>query len=277
MAVTEKIQLLGGAYYTGKNIPTVLTLTSIPTSSELDYVAAEDFDDTMINSILPRAVEEKINFNSLLEIDYQWLLRCLRIINYGPYFTTNYIYCDKCGGHQGDYTVNLNTIECKQLPEGSTGEFVIKKDEFIDFDKDVHVKLLTIKEALDCMKDGQFNDPATGKPNRRLARLSYMITSIGNEKFLNPIETRLHLLNDFSAADYQILKAMEKNLTDFGLRAGGHCTCPHCGGSASFLAFVDDRYFRPTLDDLRRWKADKAKRQIEDAARSKTANVRNNR
>ena len=82
MAISEKVELLGGDYYKDSGIPKVLTLTSIPTASELEYVSAEDFDETMISTILPKAVEEDVDFNKLLEVDYQWVLRCLRIINY---------------------------------------------------------------------------------------------------------------------------------------------------------------------------------------------------
>lgn len=81
--VSERIELLGKGLY--KDIPDILTLKSIPTASELDYVGSEDFERTMIDKILPAAVEESINFNNLLEIDYFWVCRCLRILNYGPY------------------------------------------------------------------------------------------------------------------------------------------------------------------------------------------------
>ena len=66
MAISEKIELLGKGLY--KDIPDTLTLTSIPTASELDYVGGEDFEKTMIDIILPKAVQESIDFNQLLEI-----------------------------------------------------------------------------------------------------------------------------------------------------------------------------------------------------------------
>ena len=35
--------------------------------------------------------------------------------------------------------------------------------------------------------------------------------------------------------------------------------CPKCKSkNASFIALVDDRFFRPTMGDLRAWKADRA-------------------
>ncbi len=275
MAISEKIELLGGDYYKDVGIPKTLTLTSIPTASELEYVSAEDFDETMLASILPKAVEEKINFNTLLEIDYQWILRCLRIINYGPYYTTNVIRCPKCGAKYGEFQVNLQGVDCISLPPDFNGEFTIKRDEFIDYQGDVKFKMLTIREALNAMKDPQFEDKQDKKIDRRLARLCYSIKSMGTDVHLNPVEVRLKILKELSAADYVILKEMSKQLTNYGLRAGGNCICNTCGSKeAVFIAPVDDRYFRPTMGDLRTWKADKRKREAENTARGKADTVR---
>ena len=52
--ISEKIELLGKGLYT--DIPDELTLTSIPTASELDYVGREDFEATMLDVILPQAI-----------------------------------------------------------------------------------------------------------------------------------------------------------------------------------------------------------------------------
>ena len=274
MAISEKIELLGGDYYKDVGIPKTLTLTSIPTASELEYVSAEDFDETMIASILPKAIEEKINFNALLEIDYQWILRCLRIINYGPYYTTNVIRCPNCGAKYGEFQVNLQGVECIPLPPDFNGEFVIKRDEFIDYQGDVKFKMLTIREALNAMKDPQFEDKQDKKIDRRLARLCYSIKSMGTDVHLNPVEVRLKILKELSAADYVILKEMSKQLTNYGLRAGGNCICSCGSEEAVFIAPVDDRYFRPTMGDLRTWKADKRKREAENTARGKADTVR---
>ena len=138
--ISEKIELLGKGLY--KNIPDQLTLKAIPTLSELDYVGSEDFDETMISKILPAAVEEKIDFNQLLEIDYQWVCRCLRLLNFGPYHTTNSIFCSNCGKTSyGEYQVDLRTIECKVLPEGFKNEIVIPKDSFLDFSGENYIRI----------------------------------------------------------------------------------------------------------------------------------------
>ena len=267
MAISEKIALLGKGLY--KDIPDVLTLKAIPTASELDYVGGEDFQATMLDVILPKAVEEKIDFRQLLEMDFQWICRCLRILNYGPYFTTNAIYCPDCDAiSHGDYQVDLRTVDVKTLPENFSNNIVISKDEFIDFNGDIVLHLPTIQEVMNADKDPLFAD-STGNGNHSLARLCYMIKAIdGNAKVSAP-EIKFMIQNKLSDADYKILKAKATELTDYGLRAGGTTGCPKCGShNAAYVALVDDRFFRPTLGDLRKWKAD---RLAENSGRSGNA------
>ena len=272
MAITEKIELLGKGLY--ENIPDVLTLSSIPTASELDLVGSEDFDTTMLEVILPAAVQEEVDFKQLLEIDYTWICRCLRILNYGPYHTTNAIFCEKCGAVYGEHIVNLNTMQCKPLPEGFVNDIVITKDEFIDFDGDIHLKLPTIQKVKNAEKDKAFMTPS-GKPNTALARMCYMISSIKGKDTLNPIEIKMFIQNELSSADYLLLKSKVIELTDYGLRVGGVAKCPKCGNpEATFLALVDDRFFRPTVGALRKWKNDKRAGEGKDISGSKTTTVR---
>lgn len=258
--LSEKIQLLGKGLYT--DIPDELTLTSIPTASELDYVGSEDFEATMLDKILPTAVKEQINFRNLLEIDFQWLCRCLRILNYGPYHTTNTIFCPDCGKTSyGEYRVDLQTIECKPLPEGFTNEMIVSKDEFIDFEGDVVLKLPTIQETMNAYKDKAFINEK-GRVNRELARMCYMVKSIKGKKNLTPIEIKMMIQKELSSADYIILKDVVSTMTDYGLRAGGSTMCPKCQSKdAAFIALVDDRFLRPTLGDLREWKHNRSSRQ----------------
>ena len=53
-----------------------------------------------------------------------------------------------------------------------------------------------------------------------------------------------------------------------------NAVCPKCGNTnATFIAMIDDRYFRPTLGDLRSWKTDKNRERVEKSIRSKTKDV----
>ena len=256
--LSEKFELLGKGLYNG-TIPDVLTLKSIPTASELDYVGSEDFDKVMIEKILPMAVEEKIDFNNLLEIDYQWLCRCLRILNYGPYNTVNTIFCSNCKTtSHGEYTVNLYTVDCVPLPVGFKNNIVISKDEFIDFDGDVVLHLPTIRDIMTAYADTAFTN-GEGEIDRELARICYCIKQLGKSTGMTPFEVKITILEKFSAADYQILKQVMNDVTNYGLRIAGKCQCPKCKTTdATFIVLTDDKFFRPTLGDLRAWKADRA-------------------
>lgn len=272
MAISEKIQLLGKGIY--NDIPDELTLTSITTGSELDYVGSEDFDEVMLTKILPRCIEENIDPKKLLEIDYYWILRCLRFINYGPYVNVGAIFCEACETtSRGEYVANLETVPCKPLPENFKNTIVISKDEFISFDKDIEIHIPTIQEIMNSRKDKQFQD-AFGKSNRQFARLCYMITSIGGQK-MDPVSIRMRLQKDLEPADYIILNELASNLTDYGLRAGGSIVCPKCHNeNAAFVAFIDERFFRPSMDLLRRWGQDRNRRKMEDVSRAQNTEVR---
>lgn len=273
MALSEKVELLGKGLYDGQ-IPDEITIKSIPTGSELDYIGAEDFDKTMLNEILPACIEEDINPRLLLEIDYQWVLRCLRFLNYGPYVNVGAIFCDKCGTtSRGDYIANLSTVGCKTLPEGFVNSLTVSKDEFIDFNKDITFKLPTISRVLASREDKQFKD-AFGHTNRRFARMCYMITAIGTEK-MDPVAIRTYLQKNMSSADFLLLQDKMSELDDYGLRAGGTIKCPKCGNEdAAFPAFVDERLFRPTVGALRRWRDDKCGRAGKDLSRNAKQSVR---
>jgi len=278
MAISEKITLLGKGLYTG--IPDVLTLKAIPTASELDYVGGEDFQATMLDIIFPKAIEEQINFRQLLEIDFQWICRCLRILNYGPYYTTNAIYCPDCGRvTNGEYQVDLRSVEVKVLPEEFVNAITISRDEFIDFNGDIVLHLPTIQEMMNAAKDQVFADK-NGDINYNLARLCYLISSINGNSKMTPMEKMYEIQNKLSSADFIILKNRAFELTDYGLRAGGTTICPKCGSKESaFAALVDDRFFRPTLGNLRSWKADRNAQKIggpsssDSASRERVENI----
>jgi len=252
----NKCQLLGKGLY--KDIPEELTLGRIPTISDLDYTTGDAFDKFLLDKILPVSIEDKINFNDLLEIDFQWICRALRIHNYGPYHTTTTIWCEDCGEtSSGEYQVDLRRIDCKYLPDKFVNEFSIKRAEFLDFKGDVVLKLPTIQKILNAYKDKQFqsND---GRVNREFARICYMITTIKGKVGMTPIEIKLMIEKEMSSADFMMLRGIITDLADYGLRAGGETKCPVCSSdTAVYMGLSEDRFFRPTLEDLRAWKKDR--------------------
>lgn len=270
--IAEKIELLGKNLYT--DIPGELTLSAIPTASELDYVGSEDFETTMLDKILPKAIEEDINFHKLLEFDFQWVCRCLRILNYGPMYTTNGLFCSHCGKVDGQVQVDLRTVNVKPIPEDLTvNDIVISKDEFIDFKEDIHIHIPTIQEMLNAYKDKLFQD-GTGKVNREYARICYMIIQIGKDNSINAVSAKNTIEKKMTSADYIILKDAVAKYTDFGLRAGGTCICPSCKQpGAAYIALADDRFFRPTVGDLKAGRNDRDLGQYKNISRSAKATV----
>lgn len=264
--MSEKIELIGKGLY--KDIPNELTLKAFPTVTELDYVSSEAFEKTMLESIFPQCIEEKINFYHLFEIDFQWICRCMRFLNYGPYFTTNMFLCENCGTLKQEGQVDLRVIDVKPFPEGFTNDIVIKKDDLIDYNQDIHLHMLTIEEALNLRKDKMFAKP-DGTINTSYARICYSITSMGQQNDITPVTAKLEIENQkkFSPADYKLLEIVVSDLTDYGLRGGGRCVCPQCHqNSAYFVALADDRFFRPAVGDLRRGKNDRSTRGIKESA-----------
>ena len=261
MAISEKLTLLGKGLY--KDIPDVITLKAIPTASELDYVGGEDFQKTMLDIIFPVAIEEKFDYYKLLEIDFLWICRCLRMLNYGYYYTTNAIYCSDCDQiSRGEYQVDLRTVEVKELPNGFVNAITISKDDFIDFNEDIVIALPTIQDTMNAARDPLFTD-RNGDTNTQLARICYMVKSVGNNNKMTSLEIKYAIQNRLSSADFFVLKSRVNELTDYGLRAGGKVMCPKCHSrDAAFVALVDDRFFRPTVGDLRSWKADRNASQV---------------
>jgi len=255
--ISEKIELLGKNVY--KDIPGELTLKAMPTVNELDYVSSEDFEQTMLENILPKCVEEKVDFYKLLNIDFYWICRCLRLLTFGPYFTTPRILCPDCGTISGEYQVNLKGVNCVPLPEDFTNDIVIPKSEFVDFQGDVHLKLLTVQDRINLKKDKMFMKG--NKQNTEYANLCYSITSIGKEKDVTPVSVKVFIEKELSRADYIILLDKFHESADFGLRAGGSTKCPICGNThAAFVALVDDRFLRPSVGDIKAGRNDRSAR-----------------
>ena len=268
--MSEKIELLGKDVYT--DIPGELTLKAFPTVTELDYVGSEDFEKTMLDDIFPQCIEEKVDFHKLLEIDFQWVCRGLRFLNYGPLFTTNGLICSNCGQVRQEVRVDLRTVGCLPLPDGFKNDVVISKDDLIDYGKDIHIHLLTIQEALDFRKDKLFNKK-DGTVNREYARICYTIHKMGNES-VNSVTAKLEIEKKMSPADFKVLESEVQRLTDYGLRGGGYCQCPQChGNTAAFMALADDRFFRPTVGDLREGRNDRAVGGLRVTPRSETEAV----
>ena len=240
MAISERIQLLSRY----DDIPPEITISCILTEDELRYVGDESYIDLMLDVIFPKVVAEQIDFHSLLEVDFHWICRCLRILSFGANHTTNSIFCDSCHNTSyGEYKVNLNTVGCIPLPEDAPEQFMIRSADFIDFTDNVFFNLMTINDLRRMSKDPLFV-MSDGKVDLIVGRLCYMITGFGTDINLTPIQVK-HIIRDrLSSADYYMLKSCINEMADFGLRSHGIAQCPKCGSrEAVFIALPDDRYY----------------------------------
>ena len=268
--MTEQVSLMGAGLYDG--IPDTITISELPTASELDYVAADDFHEVMLTKILPKCIEEDFDPKKLFEFDYYWVLRCLRIMNYGPYVEVGRIFCANCNEYtDGPFQCDVTAVESKPVPPNVRDMLHISRNEFMNFQKDVDLKLLTIQDVLNSRKDKQFQD-ALGNHDSSFARLCYEITAIGGIP-ADPVSTRTTIKSELSPADYRILQAVSRELLDFGLRSGGKVrhTCTNCGSDdGRFFVFVDEQFFRPSLDSLREWRKNRDRREDDDLHGVKT-------
>lgn len=132
----------------------------MPTATELEYVGAEDFDKAMVNDVLPKVVDdsEGMDFSELYDFDYDWLCRCLRLKSYGPYFTTNRIFCPDCNDvHRGEYQVDLRSVPITPMPKGFVNDLTVDAEEFIDCKDRISFKLLTVKDKMHIDQDTMFD------------------------------------------------------------------------------------------------------------------------
>lgn len=234
MPITERVQLLGNY----QSIPKVLTISSLDTSKDMSLVGEEDYDSMLLFRVIPELVQEKVDLSELLEIDFRWLCRCIRILSYGSIHTTNSIFCNDCGKTSyGDYKVNLNTVICKPLPSLFDNQIILHKDEFIELTDIIIMKLPTIAQVLDAVADKRFD-------HRSIAEFCYSVLSINNKVMTDPAEVLQYLSQYVSVADYWIMKELYFHLSDYGLRSGGRTQCPHCNKNTGvFVALPDDRFF----------------------------------
>lgn len=254
--LSEKVVLIAQDAYS--TIPNELNVNAVPTATELEYVGAEDFDKAMVHDVLPKVVDDSqgMDFSELYDFDYDWLCRCLRLKSYGPYFTTNRIFCPDCNDvHRGEYQVDLRSVPITPMPKWFVNDLTVDADEFIDCKDRISFKLLTVKDKMHIDQDAMF-DRSDGTKNLSLARLCYQIKSIGNQKDMTPLDVRQYITKKMSAADYEILKDCVAKLTNFGMHVMGYTACPVCGSkNAYYIALQQDKFFRPSVGDIKQYKS----------------------
>lgn len=238
-------------------IPQTVTISSYTTAHEQLRLSSDSLTKVMIESILPECIDPKINIKELYEPDYWLLLRHLRMITWGPFYTPGHYVCTECineNGGKGSIEswkgmINLADVATAR-PDKDEDLIVtktIKHDEFIFLDADVTIHINKCKDLLLVEKT---KVPETQK---KLVPLAASISSVEKMDFV-AVEEVVEWLSTLMPADYDILTEEYAKAFQFGLSTKCEIKCPKCGGAAWCLVPINDNYFRPTRDNLKEWK-----------------------
>lgn len=241
--------------YSDVGIPQTVTLSSYTSRMEKLRLSSDNLHQAMIKHILPQVIEPKIDVGKLYEPDYYLLLRHLRLITWGPFWTSQSWVCTNCkneGGTLGKFynephQIDLNTVGVLRPDEGEVlkTSFVIKPNEFYLTNGEVKMHLNRCKDML-------FYSAKVGKGDEEFRSLAAAISSVSDMDFVD-ISEAAEWLGGLPAVDEQIIETRYKEEFNVGLQSRVEFTCPKCGGRAWAYVPINDYYFRPTKEDLKEW------------------------
>ena len=244
-------------YDYGGLIPQTVTLSSYTSAHELLRTSSDDLTKVMVNDILPDCVTPKINIKELYEPDYLLMLRHLRMLTWGPFYTPGHYICSNCTNENGGKGVvekwngTVNLAEVPVVRPDDDKELIttheITRDKFLFLDKNVKLHINKAKDLL--LRSTKV------KPDRKkLIPIASAIASVDGMDFVDIREVVDWLADEVSPADTQIMQDEYTSAFKFGMTTHCDITCPKCGGAAWCFVPVDDNYFRPTRENLREWK-----------------------
>lgn len=242
--------------YSDVGIPSTVTLSSYTSRMEKLRLSSDNLHQAMIKHILPQVIEPAIDVRKLFEPDYFLLLRHLRLLTWGPFWTAQSWVCRDCQNDSGTtgrfYTepkqIDLNTIGVLRPDKGEQLKktFVIKPEEFMFLDAEVKIHLNRCQDML-------FYTANVSKGDEDFRALAAAISSVSDADFVDITEA-CEWLGNLHAADEELIETRYKEEFNVGLQSRAEFTCPHCGGKAWAYVPINDYYFRPTKEDLKEWK-----------------------
>lgn len=243
--------------YSEVGIPKSVTLSAYTSRMEKLRLSSDNLHQAMIKHILPQVIEPKIDVNKLFEPDYFLLLRHLRLITWGPFWTAQTWICADCTNLDGSkgalykepHRIDLNTVGVLRPDEGEElpTSCVIKPDEFFTINAEVKLHLNRCRDML-------FYTAKVAKGDEDFRALAASIASVSDMDFVDVSEAA-EWLGSLSAIDEEVIENRYKEAFNVGLQDRVEFTCPKCGGRAWAYVPVNDYYFRPTKEDLKEWKA----------------------
>lgn len=238
-------------------IPQTVTISSYTTAHEQLRLSSDNLTKVMIESILPDCIDPKINIKELYEPDYLLLLRHLRMVTWGPFYSPGHYVCPDCVNENGtkgrveSWKGMINLADMAIARPDNAKELIttkkIKRDKFIFLDSDVEIHLNKCKDLL------LIENTKVPESQRKLLPLAAAIGSVEKTDFI-AIEEVVEWLAGLMPADFEILSDEYTQTFKFGLSSRGTLTCPKCGGAAWCYVPVNDNYFRPTRENLTEWK-----------------------
>lgn len=243
--------------YSDVGIPQKVTISAYTSRMEKLRLSSDNLHQAMIKHILPQVIEPQIDVRKLFEPDYYLLLRHLRMLTWGPYWTAQSWVCYDCvndDGTQGKFykeprQIDLGTIGVLRPDKGEelNKTCVVKAEEFIGMDAEVKLHLNRCQDML-------FYFANVGKGDEDFRALAAAISSVSGMDFIDVSEAA-EWLGNLLAVDEEILEQRYKEAFNVGLQNRVEFKCPHCGGGAWAYVPINDYYFRPTKEDLKEWKA----------------------
>lgn len=243
--------------YSDVGIPQTVTLSSYTSRMEKLRLSSDNLHQAMIKHILPQVIEPKIDVRKLYEPDYFLLLRHLRILTWGPFWTAQSWICTNCeneAGSKGKFynetrQIDLNTVGVLRPDKGEElkKSVTIKADEFLFLNADV-------KLHLNRCQDMMFYTAKVDKQDEDFRAIAASIASVSDTDFVD-ISEACEWLGGLSAVDEEIIENKYKEAFNVGLQTRVEFKCPKCGGRAWAYVPVNDYYFRPSKEDLKEWKA----------------------
>ena len=245
-------------YDYGGAIPQTVTISSYTTAHEQLRLSSDNLTKVMIESILPACIDPKINIKELYEPDFWLLLRHLRMITWGPFFTPGHYVCPNCVNESGikgnvatwNGMINLADIAIARPdnPEELITQTKVGHDEFLFLDSDVTMHINKCKDLL------MIETVRVPEERKKLLPIAAAISSVENTEFITIEEVVDWLCDTVSPVDFDILSNAYSSAFSFGLSNRCDVTCPKCGGAAWCYVPINDNYFRPTRENLTEWK-----------------------
>lgn len=243
--------------YSDIGIPQTITISAYTSRMEKLRNSSDNLHQAMIKHILPQVIEPKIDLKKIFEPDYYLLLRHLRILTWGPFWTAQSWVCTDCQNEDGTTgkfyrnkptQINLGTIGVlrPETKEEMKTSVTIKPEEFIQLESEVKLHLNRCQDIL-------LYSAKVGDGDEDFRALAAAISSVSGVDFVD-ISEAAEWLGNLIAADEETLEQQYHDAFNVGLQNMVEFTCPVCGGKARAYVPINDYYFRPTKEDLKEWK-----------------------